>query len=150
MDAVTYSTKEVISFVMEYLVPLRIDVEKKSFYERYNAIWTPTLLILDFQGNEIQRTMGFLEPDEFTAFMHLGIAKVHINIEEFDAANVHLDRLLENHPECTVVPEAIYFRGVNLYKKENDPTHLKSAYERLLSEYPGHTWARRAAPYRLI
>jgi hypothetical protein len=150
MEAVTYSSQEVISFVKEYLVPLRIDVNKKASYDRYNAIWTPTLLILDYQGHEVQRTIGFLEPDKFLAFMHLGIAKVRFTIGEFDGANIHLNRLMDRYPEHSAVPEAIYFSGVNLYKQKNDPTQLKIAYEKLLSNYPGNSWTKRASPYRLI
>lgn len=150
MESVTYADPAVAAFVMESLIPIRIDVEKKSFYEKYNAIWTPTLLILDFKGNEIQRTIGFVDRDEFTAFMHLGIAKVHTNIREYDAANVHLNRILKNFPNCTVIPEALYFRGVNMFGKTNDPNELKKACEQLQSEYPGHTWTNRAQPFNLL
>lgn len=150
MDVVTYSSQEVVSFVNKYLVPLRIDVDKKASYDKYNAIWTPTLLILDYQSHEVQQTIGFLEPDKFIALMHLGIAKVHFTVGEFDAANVHLKRLIDQYPESSAVPEAMYFSGVNLYKQKNDPTQLKIAYEKLLSHYPDNSWTKRATPYRLI
>jgi len=148
MDAVTYSTKEVVDFVGEYLVPMRVEVSKKSYYERYNAIWTPTMLLLDFQGAEIQRKVGFLNAEDFMAFMHLGIAKVHLNTHEFDAANVHLNRVFKNYPESIAVPEAIFFSGVNHYKKSDDPIELKRAYEKLHREFPQSSWAKRATPYR--
>ncbi len=150
MDAVTYPTKEVVDFVNEYLVPLRIEVSKKSYYERYNVIWTPTLLMLDYQGYEIQRKVGFLDVVEFMSFMHLGIAKVHLNIKEFDAANVHLKRLFDHFPDSNAVPEAIFFSGVNHYKQNNDPMQLKGAYEKLSKDYPKSSWAKRAMPYRFI
>jgi len=150
MDAVTYSSKEVVSFVKEYLIPLRIDVNKKASYDRYNAIWTPTLLILDYQGHLVQQTIGFLEPEKFIAMMHLGIAKVDLTIGEFDAASVHLNRLMDRYPESSAVPEAIFFSGVNFFKQKNDPNQLKIAYEKLLNDYPDSSWTKRAAPYRLI
>lgn len=150
MDAVTYLSKEVVSFVKEFLIPLKIDISKKALYEKYNAIWTPALLVLDYQGHEVQQTIGFLEPDKFIAYMHLGIAKVHFTVGEFDAANVHFKKLMDRYPESSVVPEAIYFSGVNLYKQKNDPTQLKMAYEKLLKNYPDTTWTKRAAPYRYI
>lgn len=150
MDAVTYSSEEVINFVKEHLIPLRIDINKKSSYDEYNAIWTPTLLILDYQGHEVQRTVGFLDPDNFIALMHLGIAKVRFTVGEFDAANMYFKRLIERYPENCAVPEATYFSGVNLYKQKNDPSQLKIAYEKLLSSYPNNIWTKRASPYRLI
>lgn len=150
MDTVTYSSNEVISFMKENLISLRIDINKKETYEKYNTIWTPAFILLDFHGHEIQQTIGYLEPEKFIALMHLGIAKVHFSIGEFDAANVHLNKLVSQYPESSAIPEAIFFRGVNLYKQKNDPGQLKTAYETLLSDYPGNSWTKRAAPYRLI
>ena len=150
MDAVTYSVEEVITFVREFLIPFRTEIEKKSFYEKYNAIWTPTLLILDYQGHEVERIVGFLEPDQFIARMHLGIAKVHYTVGEFDGAKSHLQRLLDRYPANSAVPEAMYFSGVNLYKQKNDPAQLKMGYEKLLNQFPDNTWTKRAFPYRLL
>ncbi len=144
----TFANGKVASFIMESLLPLRMDLEKKAFYEKYNAIWTPTLLLLDYSGSEIQRTIGFLDADEFIATMHLGIAKVHFSAEEFDAANVHLKRLLGQYNTSSATPEAIYFQGINLYKQKDDPSQLKRAYEQLVKEYPESSWAKRAEPYQ--
>lgn len=150
MDAVTYSSDEVVNFMNEQLICLRSDIDKKEIYEKYNAIWTPAFIILDYHGHEIQRTIGFLDPDKFMAIMHLGKAKVHFAIGEFDAANVHLKRLMERYPESTAVPEAIFYRGVNLFKQKNDPNQLKKAYEELVSDHPNTSWAERATPYQFL
>lgn len=150
MDATTYSTKRVIDFVKEHLIPVKIDVKKKSYYGKYNVIWTPTTLILDYQGAEIQRTVGYLDLNEFVAYMHLGIAKVHINNNAFDAANVHFNRLFDQYPDSCALPEAIFFQGINLSKKGIDRNELKNSHEKLMNEYPGSSWAKRATPYQLI
>lgn len=150
MDTVTYSSSSVAGFIRECLVPLAVEVSKKPYYERYNAIWTPTLLLLDFQGNEIQRNVGFMDVEDFLACMHLGIAKVHLNINEFAAANEHFKRILKSFPQSFVVPEAIFFHGVNGYKESNDPAKLKQIYERLQAEFPESVWARRAVPYQSL
>lgn len=150
MEEVTYTSEAVMSFIKEYLIPLRIDWDKKESYERYHAIWSPTLFVLDHHGNEVQRNVGFLEPGKFIALMHLGIGKVFMTTGEFDAANVHFKRLIEQYPESSAVPEAIYFRGVNLFKQKDDLSQMKLAYEELLNRYPASSWARRAAPYRLV
>lgn len=150
MDEVTFAAAEVVAFVHEHLIPLRIDIEKKSSYDEYTTIWSPTLLVLDFQGHEIQRTVGFLLPDDFMAQMHLGIAKVLYSAGEHPAAGVHLKRLISRFPDNCVVPEAIYFTGVNLYRQNDDPLRLKAAYERLLDDYPDSCWTRRASPYRFL
>jgi hypothetical protein len=150
MDAVTYPEESVSEFINKYLIPFRVDVTDGSIHEKYQAIWTPTIAILAIKGKEVQRTIGYFEPDEFIASLHLGIAKAHFDHGDFVTAQVHLNRLLEGHSNSGAVPEAIFFRGVNLYKQNHDPSQLKKAYERLLSDYPKSTWTKRANPYRLI
>ena len=150
MDAVTYPAAEVVKFINNYLTPLRFDLSSDAVHDKYIHIWTPTLAVLDLQGNEIQKSIGFFDPDELIASLHLGIAKVHMDAEDYDTAEVHLKNLLRNFQDSRMIPEAIYFNGVNLYKWKDDPGHLKAAYEKLLEEHPQSTWTRRAHPYRLI
>jgi len=150
MDAVTYPQEEVISFVMAYLIPLRIDVSDESAYENFHAFWTPTLAIIDTHGHEIQRVIGFYQPVELLATLCLGIAKARLSDGDHDTAEVQLSRLLDQFPESGMIPEAIFFRGVNRYKMKNDPVQLKQAYEKLTADYPDSPWTKRAAPYRLI
>jgi hypothetical protein len=150
MDAVTYPEKKVADFIQEYLIPFRVNINDRSIHEKYQTIWTPTLAILGLKGTEVQRTIGFFEPGELIASLHLGIAKVHFMYTNFDTAMVHLHTLLEEHSRSEAVAEALYFRGVTLYKQKNDPGQLKKAYERLEADYPNSTWAKRAYPYRLL
>jgi len=150
MDAVTYPNKEVVSFIGNYLIPLRINVEDEAVHDKYHYIWTPTIAVLNLNGDEVQRTIGFFDSAELIAHMHLGIAKVHLDAGEHDTAEVHLKRLLEKFPENSVIPETIYFRGVNFYKWKDNSGHLKEAYEKLVESYADNTWTKRAQPYGLI
>lgn len=150
MNSVTYSSDGVISFMNNHLICLKIDVNMKEVYEKYNTIWTPAFIILDFQGHQIQQTIGFLDPEQFISLMLLGKAKVHMSVGEYDAANVSLKRLMEGYPESSVLAEAIFFKGVNLFKKNHDPAQLKIAYEELVSSFPDSCWTKRATPYRLL
>lgn len=150
MGAVTYPTKDVVNLINNYLVPLRINVIDDPIHDDYHRIWTPTFLILDFNGKEIQRTIGFLEPDEFIPMIQLGIAKVRLDAEEYDTAMIPLKNIIETYPKSEAAPEALYFRGVTLYKQEQNPGKLKEAYEKLLSDYPDSAWTKRAQPYRLL
>lgn len=147
MNEITYQDENVVQLIDEHMVPVRIDFDKRSSFGKYNAFWTPAIMVLDFQGNEVQQTIGYLEPEKFIAMMHLGIAKVHLSIAEHDAANVHFKKIIEQHPESSAVPEAIFFSGVNLFKKFDDPAELKIAYEKLLKTHPESSWAKRAQPY---
>ncbi len=150
MDAVTYPEKKVVDFIDTYLIPLRLTLGQESLQDKYQTFWTPTTVILDRDGNELQREIGFFEPQELIAVLHLGLAKVHLDAGEHDTAEVHLKKLLEDFADTTSVAEAVFFRGVNGYKSEDDPGKLKEAYEILQEKHAGSRWAKRAAPYRLI
>ncbi|GAB6190776.1 tetratricopeptide repeat protein [Desulfocastanea catecholica] len=150
MGAVTYPTKDVVNLVNNYLIPLRINIKDDPILDDYHQIWTPTIIVLDFNGKEIQRTIGFLEPDEFIPMIQLGIAKVRLGAKEYDTAMISLKSIIETYPESEAAPEAVYFRGVTLYKQEQNPGKLKEAYEKLLSNYPDSAWTKRAQPYRLL
>lgn len=150
MDAVTYPKEDVVRFVNNYLIPLRINVVNGPIPKDYHHIWTPTVAVLNPTGKEVQRSVGFLGPDEFIVKMQLGIAKVRLDTGEYDTAMIPLKSLMETFPTSNSIPEAIYFSGVAAYKKSDDPSKLKEAYKRLLKEYPDNIWTERAYPYRLI
>ncbi len=150
MDAITFPMNDVVHYVNNHMIPLRINVSDETLLEDYHHIWTPTVAVLDLSGKEVQRTIGFLGPDEFIATMDMGIAKVRMNDGKYDTAMIPLKSLIETLPKSDLVPEAIYFCGVTHYKQSHDPGRLKEAYEKLLHEYPDSPWTKRASPYRLL
>jgi hypothetical protein len=150
MDAVTYPDSKVAAFIGENLIPLRLAFNDAKFAPKFNVQWTPTLITLDGDGAEHYRTVGFLGPDEFIASQLLGIGKADFDLERFDEALAALSKLIESHPKSKCVPEAIFLRGVALYKSSHDPKPLKAAYEKLQSDFPTSEWTERAYPYRLI
>lgn len=150
MDAVTYPTEEVSNFITKHITPLRINVSDEAAFAKYHIFWTPCLVMLDTDGNELQRTIGFMGVEEFIPRMLLGLAKVRLYKEEYDMAMIPLKSLQETYFESKAVPEAIFFGGVTLYKQTDDPGKLKQAYEKLLHDYPDSTWTKRAYPYSLL
>ncbi len=150
MDTVTYSMDTVVNFITKYLIPLRIDINDESFYKTFHTFWTPTLVVIATDGHEVQREIGFFQPTELIASLHLALAKARLNSGEFDTAEVHFSMLMGQLLEGDIVPEAIFFRGVNNYKMKNDPKELKKTYEKLSADFPGSLWSRRAIPYRLL
>ena len=59
-------------FIQENFIPARVHVKDqandfKRFGERYNAQWTPTLLVIDPSGTERHRIEGFLPADDLLA-----------------------------------------------------------------------------------
>ncbi len=150
MDAVTYPKEAVSEFVNNHFVGLRLSFDTQPFAKDFNLQWTPTLLVLDPEGQEHHRTVGFLPPEEFIPSGWLGIAKFHLGAGRFDEALRALEVILSEHPRSDSAAEALFLRGVVLYKKTHEPKHLREAYETLQRDWPASEWAKRSQPYRLI
>src|SRR5512140_1604645 len=117
MDAVTYPNEQVIAFINEHLAPVRVPITSKPLPKEFNATWTPTFVIVDSQGQEHHRSVGYLAPEEFIPFLMVGIAKVHFDKEQYDESESWLDRVIETYPKSAAAPEAVYYRGVGRYKE---------------------------------
>jgi len=150
MDTVTYPNSEVVKFIQDHVVPVRLSFDAKPESTDYNVKWTPTLVVLDQDGSEHHRTTGFLAPEELIPMILLGIGKTHFDREDFEQAIASLDGLLKDYSQSDSCPEAIYYRGVSRYKSTHDAQPLKKAYEKLQADYPSSEWTKRAAPYRLL
>ena len=150
MGTVTYPNEGVAKFVDLNFVPVQVEVSNKELMEKYSVSWTPTILVLDAEGKEHYRSVGFLQPDAFIATFELGKARYYLDLEQFAEARALLEKLIERSPVPEVVPEAIFFHGVATYKHTHDPKPLRKAYDTLTAKYPQSEWAKRAEPYKLI
>ena len=149
MDAVTYPEQSVIEFITSNVIPLRIP-SGDPLADQFNVQWTPTLVLLDAEGKEHSRTVGYLGPTEIIPVELLGIARLLFNQEKTQEMLAVLDKIITQYTGSDQTPEVIFFYGVAMYKHTHDPKHLRTAYDRLTREYPGHEWTKRAYPYRLI
>jgi hypothetical protein len=150
MDAVAYPKPAVIEFINANLVPLRIPADDPLLGSKFRVKWTPTLLILDADGVEHYRTLGFFSPEELIPSLLLGMGKAFFNRAERPTASNYLDRLVTEFPKSFYVPEAIYIKGVSRYIESHDVSNLIGIYDQLSSNYPNDQWAMRADPYRLL
>jgi hypothetical protein len=150
MDAVAYINPEVISFVNDTLIPLRIEASDKVLGPKYRIKWTPSLLILDADGAEHSRTLGFYPPQELIPSLLLGQGKAKFNLPDRVAACVYFDKVLNDFPHSSLAPEAVYFNGVSQYIESHDVINLVNIYDRLVKDYPDSSWLIRADPYRLL
>jgi thioredoxin-related protein len=150
MGAVTYPNEKVVDFIERHMVPIQVLFDSQPLATRFNIQWTPTVITLDEEGKEHHRTVGFLSPEEFIPSLMLGVAKCHFDREKFDKAISILEEILKKHPKSDAAPEAVYVRGVSLYKSTHKADPLKEAYKRLQAEYPSSEWTKRAQPYGLL
>ena len=150
MDAVAYINPAVISFVNETLLPLRLPASDPYLGPRYKIKWTPTLLVLDAEGVEHYRTLGFFPPEELIPSLLLGMGKAKFNLPDRPAACTCFGKILAEYPQCSLAAEAVYLNGVSSYIESHDVANLIGIYDRLAAEYPDSPWLTRADPYRLL
>ena len=68
LDTDTYTDQRVIEFAKKNLISKKIDAEKNNGPQqkkKYRIMGYPTILLLDSEGNEIDRIVGYRPSDEF-------------------------------------------------------------------------------------
>lgn len=150
MGAVTYPNEKVVKFVDYNFVPVQIEVSNTALVNEFKVTWTPTIIVLDADGNEVHRVVGFLPPEEFIPTFMVAKGKWYFNAEQHPEAQGMFDEALTNYPDSAAAPEAVFFLGVSRYKMTHDPKPLRESFDTLTAKFPGSEWTKRAAPYRLI
>jgi tetratricopeptide (TPR) repeat protein len=150
MDAVTYPDEGVIDYIAKNLIPLRLPYNHERYAKEFKIEWTPTLIVLDSRGNEGCRSTGFLPPDELIPWLQMGRGKAHFAAHRYGEAIEAFDFVINRYPKSKFTAEAIYYRGVSLYKHTNNAKPLREVYDRLSADYPDGEWTQKSYPYRLI
>ena len=151
LAAVTYPDSGVRSVVEKYFIPLQVDFNKnKALVKRYGIKWTPTIVILDADGDEHHRFVGFLSPEDFIGQIILGRGRAEFNSDHFEMAIQYFQEVLVRYPKTDAAPEAQYFLGVTRYKASHDAKELKLGLEALQRDYPNSEWTKKAQVYALI
>ncbi|MEW5744300.1 MAG: hypothetical protein AB1805_02490 [Nitrospirota bacterium] len=153
MNTGPYSSEAVQQHLEERFVTLKTQVswDKPSALMKHFVItWTPTLLIHDKAGRVHHGMVGFVPEDDLLAHLAFGHAKVVFDAGHLDRAIEELRAVIDLHPSSAVTPEAVFYLGIAEYKRFNDATALRRAYDMLTARYPESEWARRARPYEHI
>ncbi len=127
-------------------MPLEAHIkEHPKYFHRFDAVWTPTVLILDSDGAERLRIEGYLPKEEFRAHLEMGLARVAFMRKQWAEAERRYAEVVERYPDAKVAPEAVYWRGVSRYKQANDHTVLGEVPGQLNEKYPDSVWALKAS-----
>lgn len=77
METGTFLQKNVSSYINEHFVPLKfVTGAGDEQFRNFNIRATPTYVVLDQDGNELSRVVGFYNADEFIEQMDLVIKSV--------------------------------------------------------------------------
>src|SRR5207249_11041075 len=103
LDAEVWPDERIVRFVNENSLPARVHVKDdpalfKQYGARYQAQWTPTILLLDPDGVEQHRIEGFLPADDFLAQLMLGRAKLAFQQQQWADAERRFREIVEQLP----------------------------------------------------
>jgi len=125
-------------------VPLEAHIkEHPVYFHRFDALWTPSVIILDWKGNERFRMEGYLPKDEFRAQLELGLARVAFMNKNWAEAERRYAAVLDRYPDSKAAPDAFYWKGVSHYKATNDHTILGELPGIFQEKYPDSIWAQK-------
>jgi hypothetical protein len=144
MDTVTYPDSRVAQFVVHHFLPVKLSVkENQRLVEDYLVSWTPHTVIVDEKGLVHFRVEGYLPPEDFVAYLSLGIGKYWLNRRQFAKAGERFQEVSQRHAGTDVGAEALYWLGVARYKQARDPSQLRPSWQKLAQDYPHSEWAKR-------
>lgn len=127
-------------------MPLEAHVkEHPAWFKRFDAVWTPTVLVMDSDGHERWRIEGYLPKDEFRAQLEMGLARVALMRKKFDESEKRYAQIVEKYPRANVVAEALYWRDVSKYSRTHDHAPLTSVAAELKQRFPESEWATKAS-----
>ena len=107
MGAVTYPNDKVVKFVDYNFIPVQIEASNTALMNEFKVSWTPTLIVLDADGNEVQRVVGFLEPEEFISTFRVAKGKYYFDAEQHPEAQGMFDEALRDYPDSAAAAEAV-------------------------------------------
>lgn len=115
--------------------------EHPAYFHRFEAVWTPTVLILNANGTERMRIEGYLPKEEFRPQLELGLARILFMNKDWPEAERKYAEVLQRYPDSKAAPEALYWEGVSRYKATNDHTILGGLPGQFKEKYPDSIWA---------
>ena len=145
-----YPDPRVVEFIERNFIPIRVHAREqretfKQLGERYSAQWTPTILVLDTNGEERHRIEGFLPAEEFLPQLMLGLAQAAFAAGKFEEAEKRFNEIVEQHPDSDAAPEALYWKGVSRYKATGDASALGATASAFSLRYRDTPWAKKAS-----
>jgi thioredoxin family protein/tetratricopeptide repeat protein len=142
----TLQKDDVIRVIERETAPVMINVsESKALAEKYCVEWTPTIVIADEKGEELERWVGYLPAEDFIPELMLATGLADFHLGRLDEAIGEFEQLINQYPKSEFVPEAEYFLGVSKFKKEGDMTILSDICTTLTDKYPDSVWAKKGS-----
>jgi len=144
----TLSNEMVIELIEREFSPVMINtLVDKETAKRFHVDWTPAFIVLDEQGRELERFVGYLPARELEAQLQLSKGLALFHLERNDEVIALFDEMIEKFPESELIPEAEYFLGAASTKVKGDNARMVEISHLLTEKYPDSIWTKRCTPW---
>lgn len=144
MEMDSYTRDKVVALFKKGILAVRVSPEDPTWFKSYGVKFTPTCLLLNPEGNEEERSTGFLEANGLMAFLLLGLAKSYYDMGRLEEGKQCVEILTQDYPNSAQAPEAFFLRGIFRYHTDQNRDHFKEAYDILYDRYKDNIWTKRA------
>jgi thioredoxin-related protein len=130
LDARTYSDAAVAGYINEAVVPIKIDAEKGegiAIAKKYGVRAFPTILLINADGEEIDRLLGYMPPEPFLNSVRDYVTGVN-SLAQVRAA-------VEKNPG----DPAVQYAAAAKYVSRNEPAQALGHFRKLLELDPENT-----------
>ncbi|MBE7517525.1 MAG: hypothetical protein HS105_13110 [Chloracidobacterium sp.] len=103
--------------------------------------------MMDPDGKERTRLEGYLTKDNFHAYLMMGLARVAFTSKDFEAAEKLYAKVAETMPDSQFAAEAVYWKGVCVYKATGDASALGAVTKAFKDQYSDTIWAEKSIPW---
>ena len=144
-----YPDPRISDFITQNFIPVKNHIkENPEGFQRFGVQWTPTVVIDDPQGIERYRFEGYLPAEEFLPQVEFGLAKTAFATGDFKRAESLFRKIVDEHPNADIAPEALYWAGVSKYKGSGDAAALGETAAAFQSRYTDSVWAKKSSIWR--
>ena len=150
LDKTTYQDREVADLLNERFVPVLLNARRESealrvLNDGHAYVFSPVLIVRAPDGRELRRTTGYLSPQAMLLELHIALAAGEMDRARWVEAHRILDEAIGRYRHARNVPEAMWWRGVSIYRASgNDLDTLRDAWNPLIAGYRSSIWAEKA------
>lgn len=137
-------------FLSLNFVPVQLQSSNTAMMQKFSVSWTPTLIVLDAEGREHYRAVGFFTPEDMIATFMAAKGRWALDTDQLADARALFEEVISSYPDKDAAAEALFFLGVAKYKLSHDPKPLRETYDQLTARFPQSMWTKQADHYRLI
>ena len=141
-----FRTQSVVDVIERETAPVMFDILKSQEQAtKYHVDWTPTVVLTNENGMELERWVGYLPAEDFIAQLTLSKGLAAFHLERYQEAEREFEMLVHEYPKSELVPEAEYFLGIAKFKEKGDSYPLGEICGFLQENYPESLWTKRCS-----